>query len=274
MADSSAPLLRPPRIHEGHVCALLLGLVAASAVAPALHFARMDGDLYGISTLYARRFLVLSGGIAAAWVGWYSVKEQALIAVLRGLWAGMLGGWVAVWAAVGFLCLLSGDIFGLLGGLLVGFYGLPPGLLFGLVAMIPIWVASMHRHNPSHEGPDDTMRSVGVWASFLLVASCMVASSSFARWSAILCLVLTLAMTVLGAWRMHARRQFLQRVRAGEEPGWALETISAEEQTNLLPLLERLDLNAPILGLVKYESRDTGYRAEAGSRRVIALVEG
>ncbi|WP_437282882.1 hypothetical protein WME90_20605 [Sorangium sp. So ce375] len=167
-------------------------------------------------------------------------RAAALRCVGGGALAGALNAGLS-FAGMGVLTHGDGSrAFGefVLGSLFGSIFGGPLGFVFGASYAVVVVSAVRARLDPSHDGPDRVLTTVGVW--LFLGGAC----AELARQGAPVAVspsrlaVLGLGLAVLGAARRYARRAWLARVVAGAEPAWQLDVLRGEEQgAGLLPLV-------------------------------------
>ncbi len=108
-------------------------------------------------------------------------------------------------------------------GLLFGpVFGAPFGLAFGLAFSPLVVTAASIRENGSLDGPDRVLTAAGWWALAAGFVGSVVAAETPYHSPAWALTALGLAAALWGTRRLEARRAFVERVRAGAEPGWAL----------------------------------------------------
>ncbi|WP_437910493.1 hypothetical protein WME95_22400 [Sorangium sp. So ce327] len=168
----------------------------------------------------------------------------ARVASLRCVWGGALAGALnAGLSLAGMGVIRHGDmgsaLWELVGGSLFGsIFGGPLGFVFGASYAVVVVSAVRARLDPSHDGPDRVLTTVGVWL-FLGGACAELARQGVpVAVSPSRLAVLGLGLAALGAARRYARRAWLARVAAGVEPAWQLDVLRGEEQgAGLLPLI-------------------------------------
>lgn len=265
---SSPAWLTPSRIAIASIAAF-----AASAALPAIWWIRHARGEIGNDTDAIRAVAavtsILSLLLALRALRAESVSKAVLWSIAGGILAGVLNAGISCGVVHfihhrdpdgAFANLLAGLFFG-------GFYGGPLGILFGLAHSIVIASASRAHHTPSHDGPDRTLLTAGLWLTLAGLGLRALIDAAPTPVPPELLIALGVPSAALAIARIQARKRWLAKITRGLIPAFRIEELPDPSAipAHLIPLFRSKQSKSKAILSYLLPERGSPYRDLAPS---------